>query len=271
MGFAANSLLTRLALGRAFVDPATFTLIRLASGAVTLAVVASLARRRLRPSADSWWSAAALFVYAIAFSYAYLRIGAGFGALILFGCVQTTMVGWGLLNGERPRPVEWIGLATAVGGLLLLTAPGGSAPDLTGSLLMAAAGMAWAVYSLRGQAVDDPIGATARNFSCAVVFAVLVSIGSPRSAEATWTGVSLAVASGSLASGVGYALWYRAVPALTSLQAAVAQLSVPVLTAIGATWWLGERVTVRLVVGGAVILSGVVLVMVGRTRHRVPR
>ena len=267
--FAANSLLCRAALGSGRVDATTFTSLRLVSGALVLAV---LAARGGKGGHGSWASAAALFGYALAFSLAYLRIPAAAGALLLFGAVQATMIGWALVCGERPPPLEWLGLATALAGLLVLTRPGLAAPDPLGSGLMAAAGVCWGVYSLRGRGSGDPLGANAAHFARAAPLALFASLaalalGAPRLSLA---GAVLAVASGALASGLGYALWFAALRDLTATQAAIVQLTVPPLAALGAVLFLGETLSLRLALAGALILGGVALVAAAGLKPRPP-
>lgn len=274
LGFAANSLLTRLALRPRLIDPATFMLIRLTAGALVLLVLGRLQR----PAADlrqgSWLSAVLLSGYAAPFSYAYLRIGAGVGALVLFGTVQVTMIGWGLIRGERPRPGEWLGLVLAFAGLSALTLPGTSRPDLASFLLMSVAGIAWGGYTLRGRQSSNPIAATAGNFARSVPLAVLFAVGLPLldtsvvALHATAKGSALAVASGALASGVAYSFWYAALPRLTALRAALIQLTVPVLAALGAIVLLNEHPSARLVASGSVVLAGVALALFTRARRR---
>ena len=264
VGFAANSLLARQALGVGLADATSFTGVRLASGALALALLVRVAPGRPRVAGGTWLSATALFAYAIAFSYAYLRIPAGFGALILFGAVQITMIGWGLLQGERPGAVEWTGLAVAVAGFVWLTAPGRLAPDPLGALLMGLAGVSWGIYSVRGRGPSHPLGATADNFLRSVALAGVAMALDARSLNLSTAGLALAVSSGALASGVGYTLWYAALPRLTAVRAAAAQLSVPVLASLGAVIFLGEHLTTRLVGAGLIILSGVALAVFGR-------
>lgn len=269
VAFAANSLLCRGALGGGGTDAVTFTLLRLLSGALVLGL---LARRRERAPAPArtggWWSALALFAYAIGFSLAYLRIPAGTGALLLFSAVQLTMVGFGLWRGERPRLREWCGLVVSLGGLGWLTAPGLAAPDPVGALLMLGAGVAWGVYSLRGRGVADPLAVNAANFTRSVPLALLAGalallVASPRVDAA---GAMLAIASGGVASGLGYAVWYRALAGLSATRAALVQLSVPPLAASGGVVLLGEALTTRLVVGGTAILGGIALAVASRRR-----
>jgi drug/metabolite transporter (DMT)-like permease len=270
VAFASNSLLTRLALGSHQVDAATFTALRLASGAVMLAALVVAQSRT--------WTAlrfagvagpVALFVYAAPFSFAYLRIGAAVGALVLFGVVQLTMIGYGIARGERPAPMMWIGLALAAGGLLVLTLPAVARPDPLGVALMTVAGVAWAVYTLVGRGTTDPLAANARSFVWSTPLAMLLVAITRGPVQATSRGVVLALISGAVTSGLGYAIWYRALPRLSVTQAAVAQLSVPVIAAIGAALALGETLTLRLVVSGVAVLAGVGLVLTARTR-RVP-
>ncbi|MFI5177663.1 MAG: DMT family transporter [Vicinamibacterales bacterium] len=257
-GFAANSLLTRGALGAGRLDAATFTFVRLLSGAVTLLL---LARMRTRPDATggSWPAAAALAAYAIFFTLAYRRIGAGVGALVLFGAVQVTMIGTGLARGERPARIDWLGVACALAGLLVFAIPGATAPDVPGTILMALAGVCWGVYSLRGRAARDPLGATAGNFVRATIAGAIFFAAAFASRHITTNGVLLAVASGSLASGVGYTFWYAALPSLAAWRAAILQLIVPVLTALSAVAFLGETITPRLLLATALVAVGVAL------------
>jgi drug/metabolite transporter (DMT)-like permease len=258
VGFSANSLLTRAGLGGGLIDAASFTGLRLTSGAVTLLLLVRL--RGGGPailSGGSWVSATTLAGYAVAFTLAYTRIGAGTGALILFGAVQVTMIGTGLVRGERPSRVDWLGLAIAVAGLVVLTRPGLAAPDPWGSLLMATAGACWGAYSLAGRRSRDPLGATAGNFLRATVFAVAFAAASWPTRHVTPAGAWLAIASGSLASGIGYSLWYAALPSLAAWRAAVVQLLVPVVTAAAAVVLLGEAIALRLVIAMLCVLVGV--------------
>lgn len=266
-GFAANSLLCRLALGVRAIDAASFTTVRLASGALALGLLVRVADAPVEARrSGSWAAAAALFAYAAAFSIAYLHLGAGVGALLLFGGVQATMIGWGLRSGERPSAVEWAGLLVALAGLVALTLPGLSAPDPAAAGLMILAGVAWGVYSLLGRVSRHPLATTADNFLRTLPLAAAASIAAGPAAHLSWRGVALAVASGALASGVGYSLWYAALSGLTATRAAVAQLAVPVLTAGGAVVLLGEALTLRLCLSGAAILAGVGVALLGRGR-----
>jgi drug/metabolite transporter (DMT)-like permease len=280
VGFAANSLLCRAALGARSIDAASFTAIRLASGALVLALIASISARTARTArtsataaapgvigAGSWRSAAALVLYAAAFSFSYLRLSAATGALILFAAVQATMIAVGIWRGERPRALEWLGFALAAGGLVALTLPGLAAPDPLGAALMAAAGVAWGVYSLRGRGAARPLAATADNFLRSVVLAVPLAAAIALGGHATARGAGLAIASGALASGIGYSLWYAALPRLAATRAAIIQLSVPVLAAAGAALFLGEPITPRLAGAAAAIIGGVALAIAAKPRR----
>jgi drug/metabolite transporter (DMT)-like permease len=261
VAFASNSLLCRLALAERHVDAASFTGVRIASGALVLVALA-LMRPRTDARPGRWSSAAALVLYAAPFSYAYLRLGAGIGALVLFATVQATMIGWGIARGERPRVLVWVGLALALAGLLVLALPGASAPDAIGVLAMIAAGVGWGAYSLLGRSTPgDPLVATAGNFARSLPFAAAIvgvhAVIEPLSVDAR--GLVLAAASGAIASGLGYAVWYAALRGLTATRAAIVQLLVPILAAAGGVVLLDESVTMRLALAGALILPGVAI------------
>jgi drug/metabolite transporter (DMT)-like permease len=261
LAFAANAVLCRLALHNGAIDPASFSSVRVVSGALMLALLAwPHWRRSGLPRAD-WRSAAALFSYMICFSVAYLWLQVGTGTLILFVAVQLTMFVVALRRGEHFSALSWLGLGLAVLGLVYLVAPGVTAPDPLGAGLMAAAGVAWGVYTLRGQAVTDPLAATASNFLFAVPLVLAVSVPFIGRLHAAWPGVALAVASGAIASGLGYALWYSALPGLKATSAATVQLSVPVIAAFGGVLLLAEPVTLRLVLASAATLGGVAIVL----------
>ena len=262
--FATNSVLCRMALGAHAADAASFTAIRLASGAVTLAVLASFLRDGHILGAGSWLSGFQLFLYAVAFSCAYLSLSAGTGSLILFGSVQATMIISGLRSGERPHVLQWVGLAIAFGGLLYLVFPGITAPSHGGSLLMALAGIAWGLYSLRGRGAKDPVCQTTGNFIKAVPFSLMAWAAGVQGLHAEPRGILLAILSGSLASGIGYVIWYTALRGLSSTRAATVQLSVPVLAAFGGVIFLAEVVTLRLVIASILILGGVALTVIAK-------
>lgn len=271
VAFAANSLLCRLALQHGGIDPASFGSIRLASGAITLALVV---RFRAQPSAlgrTDWLPAVMLFVYVAFFSFAYLSLSAGTGALILFGAVQLTMLGAGLGGGERFGVLAWFGFVLAAAGLVYLVSPGVAAPPLLGAVLMAVAGVAWGVYSLRGRGVADPLAATARNFLRAVPMAFALSLVFATRAHADARGIALAVASGALTSGLGYVVWYAALGRLSALRAATVQLSVPLLAAFGGVLFLSEAITPRLALASAAILGGIALVLSQKSRNAARR
>lgn len=272
--FAFNSILCRLALGAGQIDAAGFTLIRIASAAAVLSLIILLTNggskgtitERLRRG--NLFSAFFLFAYAICFSFAYLGLTTATGALILFGCVQATMLIYGLVNGERPGMLEWIGLAVALGGLVYLVFPGLESPPLISSLLMAAAGIAWGFYTLRGKGSSDPVAQTAGNFILAVPFVVLASIPFTGGLFVTPYGVLWAVLSGAVASGIGYSIWYAALRGHTSSSAAIVQLSVPVIAAVGGLLLLSEVLTLRLVIASVLILGGIWLAFRGKNRKK---
>ena len=268
VAFASNSILCRLALGAREIDAASFTLVRVVSGALTLAAIRAAAAPKVAPKTEAkrgpWISAALLFIYAAPFSFAYIRLSAGTGALILFACVQATMLIGAIRSGERFKRLEGIGLATALAGLTYLVSPGLSAPSPLGSALMAIAGVSWGLYSLRGRGSADPLGDTTNNFVWAIPLALLVSLAAVRGTHISARGVALATASGALASGLGYTVWFAALRGLTAIRAATVQLTVPVLAAAGGVLLLQESVTFRLVASAALILGGVGLALAGR-------
>lgn len=271
LAFAANSLLCRLALQHPIIDPASFGSVRLASGALALGLIVRLQPGHGTAGRPDWLAAAMLFAYVGCFSFAYLTLSAGTGALILFGAVQVTMLGAGLRAGESFRPVAWAGLLLALGGLVYLVSPGLSAPPPVGAALMAAAGVAWGVYSLRGRGVPDPLLASARNFLYALPFALSLSLVMLAGAHATPAGAALAMASGALTSGIGYVIWYAALKGLSAMRAATVQLSVPPIAAFGGALLLGETITPRLALASAAILGGIALVLGGRAAGNAAR
>ncbi len=272
--FAANSVLCRFALRDATIDPATFSTIRIVSGAVTLALVALAARSRTgettsmtsMPAAASWLSAALLFLYAVPFSFAYTTLSAGTGALILFGAVQVTMLAGAIRSGERVRFAQWSGLILALAGLVYLVVPGIAAPPIASAALMALAGIAWGLYSLRGRGAPNPLAQTTSSFVRAVPMVVAVSAATFSRAHAEPTGIALAVASGSVTSGLGYVAWYAALRRLTALRASVVQLSVPVIAAVAGVIFLSETISSRLIVSAILVLGGIALAVVRRAQ-----
>lgn len=258
--FASNSLLCRVALKHTSIDAASFTTIRLVSGAVMLWLIVRISHGT-QPGRGNWLSAVALFAYAAGFSFAYVNLTVATGALLLVGAVQVTMIGYGMWTGERLLKLQVIGLVLAFGGLIGLLLPGLSAPPLSGALLMLGAGVAWGVYSLRGKGAGDPTRVTAGNFLRAAPIAVVLSLVMLDDAALDIGGVWYAVASGALASGIGYAIWYTALPALKATTASIVQLSFPVIAAVGAIIFLGEPITLRLVLASVAILGGIALVI----------
>jgi len=266
LAFAGNSLLCRLALRDGAIDPASFTAIRLASGAAVLGIALLFMRSgEARTGHGGWWSAFMLFAYAICFSYAYVSLPAGTGALILFGLVQATMISVGIVRGDRPGGLEWLGWCLAVAGLVWLVLPGVEAPPLAGAAAMAAAGIAWGVYSLRGRAESDPLAATAFNFVLSVAFVALLVAATATGAHLSPRGIIFAVLSGALTSGLGYVIWYAALEHLSAMQAALVQLSVPVVAAAGGILLLAETLSMRLAVASALVLGGISLALVRRS------
>ncbi|MEP0547384.1 MAG: DMT family transporter [Rhodothermales bacterium] len=264
--FAANSVLCRLALQTTDVDAATFTSVRLAAGALALWLVVRLRGRGV--AGGSWASAAALFVYAAAFSFAYLSLTTGTGALLLFGAVQLTMIGWGLAHGERLGGRQTVGVAAALGGLVYLVLPGLEAPPLGAALLMAASGVGWGAYSLRGRGSRSPAADSAGNFARAVPLALglsFVLFALPGVAvRLDGLGIAYAVLSGAFTSGLGYVVWYAVLPSLRAASAATVQLSVPILAALGGVALVGEAITLRLALASLLTLGGIALVLRAR-------
>jgi len=273
VAFAFNSILCRLTLRGEEIDAASFTAVRLASGAVTLIVLSyflSVSSRHVSKGSSAkggnWFSAFFLFGYAICFSFAYLGLTAGTGALILFGCVQLTMIGTAIWQGEKPTTIELIGLAAAFGGLVYLVLPGLTSPPMFNAGLMAAAGISWGIYSLRGKSGSDPLANTTGNFVRTLPFMLLAIIPFLTRIQLSNRGVVLAVLSGAVASGIGYTVWYAALKHLTSTRAAILQLAVPIIAAAGGVFFLAEAATTRLWIAGAFILGGIALTIFGRPK-----
>jgi drug/metabolite transporter (DMT)-like permease len=261
LAFAANPLLCRLALGAAHIDAASFATLRTISGAAILSLI-------VLPRWRDWRSVTMLFTYMIFFSFAYLSLSVGTGALILFGAVLLTMFVVALVKGERFSLSSWTGLITATLGLVYLVSPGVTAPDPLGAVMMAVAGIAWGFYSLLGRAAGDPLGDTANNFLFCVPLAIATSLFFIGDLHASWQGVFLAVASGAIASGLGYAMWYAALAGLTATRAATVQLSVPVIAAFGGVVLLSEPVTFRLLLASAATLGGIAVVLSQRNPRK---
>lgn len=265
IAFAGNSLLCRAALKDSGMDAASFTTVRLVSGALTLWLLVQ-ARRGIAVGGGNWLSALALFAYAAGFSFSYLSLPAASGALLLFGAVQATMIGHAVWSGERFRKMQLVGLVLALGGLVGLLLPGLSAPPLAGSLLMLGAGVAWGVYSLRGRGQGDPTRVTAGNFLRAAPMAAALSLLMMHQLSVDAAGFWYALASGALTSAMGYAIWYTAMPNLKATSAATVQLSVPVIAALGGVAFLGEEITLRLVLASLAILGGIAMVIIEKQR-----
>ena len=289
IAFAANSVFARLAVADGAADAATYSLVRLVSGALVLGILATnvlrqtdksipkqVSGRRIMNNGGNWVSSFALLVYITGFSFAYLALETGMGALILFACVQATMIGWGIAHGSRPSPLEWLGLVIAFGAFIYLVSPGLTAPDPAGSVLMIAAGIGWGAYSLRAKSAAPPLLETAGNFVRAsimigagfLVFYIVMAFAAPNQWLPKMTGFGLAMAllSGGLTSGLGYALWYRCLIDLTSTKAAIVQLSVPALATLGGVWFAGEILTPRLLFSSIAILGGVALAISAKSR-----
>jgi drug/metabolite transporter (DMT)-like permease len=272
MAFAANSVLNRMALGGNTIDAASYIGIRLVSGAIVLWILNSLSKRNFNtlktPVFDSlkprYLPAFYLFAYGVAFSMAYRSLNSGMGAFILFGTVQTTMLSMAVLKGERPHWAEWLGLLIALGGLGYLVFPGLSAPDPLGAVLMVVAGIAWAFYTLSGRGVKDPLETTALNFICSVPMVLVVNLLTFQKMHISTEGVFYAFVSGALTSGVGYSVWFTALRGLTTTQAALMQLFVPIIAALGGILFLSETLTTRLIGAGLLIIGGVALALLGK-------
>lgn len=265
--FAGNSLLTRLALDRTTIDAVTFSSVRLAAGAGMLVLVTAVRRRGAFRISGSWLSAAMLFLYTLPFSYAYVSLTAGTGALILVGSVQVTMMVAGLFKGERPHALHWLGLSLALAGLVYLVLPGLSAPSLVGSISMVLAGIAWGFYSLLGRGVASALEQTAGNFVRALPLLAIVGVIARPPVHAGASGIVLGLACGALTSGLGYVFWYAAVKGLTATRAAVVQLPAPILAGAGGVLFLGEAISRRLMLSAIVVLGGIALALIGREQH----
>jgi drug/metabolite transporter (DMT)-like permease len=273
VAFAANSLLTRGALDDRSIGAGTFSLVRLVSGAVVLVAIARLRAGTWSPLLAGpvpWRPAAYLFGYVAAFSFAYLRLGAATGALVLFGTVQVVLYGVALRRGERPGLSGWTGLVLAFAGLVALVAPGVSAPDAVGVALMVLAGVSWAAYTLAGRGSVDPILTSARNFAVSVPIAVvleLVAVVGGEGVHATPRGLGLAVLSGAVASGLGYALWYSVLPWLSRVQSGILQMAPPPLAVVGGLLLLGEPISLRVGLASLLIVTGVAVGVIGGARR----
>ncbi len=268
LAFAGNSILCRAAFNYSSIDAASFTSTRLVAGALILWLLVCI-NRRPHPSTGNWSSAFALFVYAAAFSFAYVKLSAATGALLLFGAVQATMIGYGIWRGERLNNRQTIGLVLAFVGLVGLLLPGLTSPSLLGSILMLISGTAWGVYSLRGKNMSDPAWITAGNFTRAVPFAAILSLLMLDSSSLDNAGFLYAASSGALTSGIGYVIWYTVLPSIKTTTAAIIQLSVPVIAAMGGVALLGEPITLRLAITSVAVLGGIALVILSGSASKV--
>lgn len=270
LAFAANSVLARLAFATANAEPLSYTGIRLASGALVLAALLFLRRQPGSSLAlgGNWAGAAALFGYALAFSIAYILLGAGTGALILFASVQIGILGWAVYRGDRPGALEWLGLAIALAAFAYLVSPGLVAPHPLGTLLMVGSGFCWAAYTLLGRGSKSPLVDTAGNFIRCLPVAVAIILAGLLLRPVDPSAAAYAAASGALASGLGYAAWYAVLPSLARAQAAIVQLTVPAIAAAGGVLLIAEPLTIRLVIASIGILGGVALALFAADRRR---
>ncbi len=265
IAFAGNSILCRLALGEGGIDAASFTSVRLITGVLVLVLILKWGQpHQAAPSKGSWFASLMLFIYAIGFSFAYVSLETGTGALILFAAVQITILTMGFVAGHRLYPMEWLGAIIAFTGFTYLVLPGVTAPPLSGFLLMSAAGIAWGLYTLAGKGSADPLGDTAHNFFRTMPLVALLVVFTLKDAHLTFEGMLLAMLSGGLASAIGYTIWYMALAGITTTQAATLQLLVPVIAAVGGIVFAGEVLSIRLLLSAAMILGGILLVILGR-------
>jgi drug/metabolite transporter (DMT)-like permease len=273
IAFAANSVLCRLALGGEAIDASSFTAIRLLSGAITLFIILSIkgsikeSNKRGNKGASSkgsWTASFALFIYAIAFSYAYLSVDTGTGALILFGSVQITMIMLSLIAGTRLHLIEWSGVMLAFSGFIYLILPNITTPSMNGFILMTVSGISWGIYTLKGRGSKNPLMDTSYNFLRTIPLVAILVVLTLHYMHYSVEGVILALVSGAITSGVGYTIWYIALGGLSSTQAAVIQLSVPVIAAIGGVLFVSEEITMRLIVSATVVLTGILMVILGK-------
>ena len=265
IAFAGNSILCKLALGQNRLDAASFTIIRLLSGIIVLLLISKIFGRKSNPTKNkNWISSAALFLYAVNFSYAYISLDTGTGALILFGAVQITMILASLIFGNKLHLVEWIGIASACLGFIYLVQPSLTTPSLTGFILMTVAGIAWGIYTLRGKGSKQAIQDSASNFFYTLPFVVTLLIIEFNNTNLSRSGIVLAIVSGAVASGMGYTVWYMTVKRLSTLQASVVQLLVPVIAAVGGVIFAQESISMRLILSSIAILGGILFVLLGQ-------
>ena len=265
IAFAANSVLCRLALGNGAIDASSFTGIRLLAGAIALFTILSIkGSNKGASSKGSWTASLSLFLYAITFSYAYLSVDTGTGALILFGSVQITMIMLSLISGTRLHLIEWSGVILAFTGFIYLILPNITTPSITGFILMTVSGVSWGIYTLKGRSSKNPLMDTTYNFLRTIPFIALLAVFTLQNMNYSTEGIVLALISGAITSGAGYTIWYIALGGLSSTQAAVIQLSVPVIAAIGGVIFVSEVITMRLVISAAIVLSGILMVVLGK-------
>ncbi len=272
IAFAANSLLCRMALVEGHIDAWNFTIIRLLGGALCLALIMLV--HDLKSSANnsdvvqdkgSWLSSISLVIYALCFSLAYVELDTGTGALILFSAVQLTMIGWGIYKKERLSALQWLAFIVAIAGFIYLMLPSAAIPALFGAIIMAISGVAWGIYSIRGQSCISPLRATGFNFIRSLIaIPILLILGLNYIHDITFTGIVLASISGAITSGIGYSIWYMAMPLLKSTQAAVVQFCVPVLAAIAGVVFLSEPLTLRFIIASAIILGAVLVFILNK-------
>ncbi len=262
--FAANSVLCRLALGDRTIDASSFTVVRLLSGAIVLFLIIKIKNKSGMLTKGSWSASLMLFLYAITFSFAYITLDTGTGALILFGSVQITMILLSILSGSRLHITEWLGVVISFLGFLYLVLPGVTTPSLPGFILMTVAGIAWGIYTLKGRGSTSPVIDTAYNFLRTIPFVSILAVLTFNQMSYSSTGILLAILSGAIASGIGYAIWYSALRGLSTAQAAVVQLLVPVIAALGGVIFVSEAITLRLTLSAILILGGILLVVLGR-------
>ncbi|MCL4152967.1 UNVERIFIED_CONTAM: hypothetical protein GTU68_059338, partial [Idotea baltica] len=272
IAFAGNSVFNRLALAGGTIDAGSFTALRLLSGVFVLMIILGLSERNPKTSNGSWRSGLMLFIYAICFSYAYISLETGTGALILFAAVQITMISVGLYFGNKLSAAEWVGVFIAFGGFAYLMLPGASAPSLTGFALMCAAGIAWGLYTLAGKSSTHPLSDTGFNFLRTLPLVLLLALlliasGTISFEVISLKGAVLAALSGGLASGVGYTIWYMALNGLSAVQAAVLQLLVPIIATIGGVVFASEPVTARFIISTALVLGGILVVILGKRKN----
>ncbi len=267
IAFAGNSIICRIALKETAIEPALFTSIRLISGAIVLMLIVLMtAKTDKTKSKGSWFSAAMLFIYAATFSYAYVSLETGTGALILFGVVQITMIAYSLFSGNKMSHIEWLGVAVALCGFLYLMLPGAKAPSVLGFALMTISGIAWGAYSIRGKTTKNPLQDTAYNFLRTIPFLLLLLYFLLQESNYSKTGILLALFSGVVTSGLGYIIWYSALKGLTTIQASVVQLFVPVLAGLGGLILMKEAISFRLFIAALLILGGILLLIVKKNK-----